>query len=489
MRKLTALIAGVLVTPLIATTAEASPEPTWRSCPDALPLECTTVTVPVDYSRPNGPTIDVAVSRKKASGQRRGVLLLNPGGPGNAGLDMPLEVGGPLAGSYDLIGFDPRGTGHSAPLDCGLTDEQRDPVRIFGMPAPNGDIAESVAYSRQVAKQCFERHGRVMPHITTANTARDMDRIRIALGEKKISYFGVSYGTYLGAVYTALFPQNTDRVVLDSVVDPKGIWQKMFNSWGPGAEESFTDFAGWAARRDTTYGLGDTSNEVRGTYLALAQRLDAKPALHYDGRSLRSHARSVLYQESSYPELAGLLQSIKQGTFTPPPPLRFDASFASTWWGVVCNDARWPRNVAQYQWDVLVARQKYPVTNGMSANIWPCAFWPTPVEPTVRISDHGPNVLLVQNLRDPATPLGGARSMRSVMGDRSRLITADNAGHGVLRTTNNPCVLEPVMGYLLDGVMPQRDIACGTSLQDAQGLAQRPHSGHVGQQPQGTTQQ
>ncbi|ALG14080.1 hypothetical protein AOZ06_50870 [Kibdelosporangium phytohabitans] len=468
---------------MAVTTAVASPKPEWRPCPGNLPFECTTVTVPVDYSRPNGSTIDIAVSRKKATGRRRGVLLLNPGGPGNAGLDMPVEVGAfkPLADSYDLIGFDPRGTGRSAPVDCGLTDDQRDPIKIFPQPAPNGDISASVAYARQVAKQCFERHGRLMPHVTTANTARDMDRIRIALGEQRISYFGVSYGTYLGAVYTSLFPQRTDRVVLDSVVDPKGIWRGVFNSWGPGTEESFTDFAGWAAERDTTYRLGGSATDVRSTYLALARRLDTRPLGHYNGNLLRGTARYVLYQESTYPELATTLQSIRNGTFTPPPPLKFSSSFAATFWGITCNEARWPRSAARYQWDVLVARQKYPVTNGMSYNISPCAFWPRPSEPAVRIGDHGPNVVLVQNLRDLATPVGGARSMRVVLGDRSRLITADNAGHGVLRATADPCVLQPVMSFLLGGAMPGRDIACGKSLQRAKGLAQWPDSGRVGQ--------
>ncbi|ONI73526.1 hypothetical protein ALI144C_45260 [Actinosynnema sp. ALI-1.44] len=483
MRILTALTAGVLITPLMATAAVASPKPEWRPCPDNLPLECTTVAVPVDYSRPNGPAIDVAVSRRKATGQRRGVLLLNPGGPGNAGLDMPVEVGAfkPLADSYDLIGFDARGTGRSAPMDCGLTDEQRDPIKIFPQPAPNGDISASVAYARQVAKQCFEHHGQVMPHITTANTARDMDRIRVALGERKISYFGVSYGTYLGAVYATMFPRHTDRVVLDSVVGPKGVWRGMLNSWGPATEESFTDFAGWAAQRDTTYHLGNTPDEVRSTHLALARRLDARPLGHYNGNVLRGTTRYMLYQESTYPELAATLQSIGNGTFTPPPPLKFSSSFASTFWGITCNEARWPRSTAQYQWDVMVARQQYPVTNGMPYNVSPCAFWPSPAQPAVPIVDHGPNVLLVQNLRDPATPVGGAREMRTVLGDRSRLITADNAGHGVLRATTDSCVLQPVMGFLLGGPMPGNDIACGKSLQDAKGLAQRPDGGRVGQ--------
>lgn len=154
--------------------------------------------VPLDYRRPGGRQITVAVSRIPAAdpATRRGVLLLNPGGPGGEGLDTPSEAGPagePLLAAYDLIGCDPRGVGHSTPVTCGLTEAQLTPPLPY--PAPDGSIAANVAFARSAAAACAARSGDLLPYITTANTARDMDRIRQALGTSRLSYYGDSYGT------------------------------------------------------------------------------------------------------------------------------------------------------------------------------------------------------------------------------------------------------------------------------------------------------
>ncbi len=439
-----ALTAGVLVAPLISITAHASVR--WRPC-ESLPLECTTVSVPLDYGKPHGPKIGIAVSRKKATKAKRGVLLLNPGGPGDAGLEEPKFVSdrSTLAESYDLIGFDPRGTGRSAPVTCGLTESQRQPWKVFPYPAANGDITENIAYARQIAKQCFEHDGRMLPHITTANTARDMDRIRIALGERKISYLGYSYGTYLGAVYTTLFPHRADRFLLDSAVDSGGIWRTAFQSWGRGIEESFDHFAQWAG------------GDVRAAYSALAAKL---------GNPFRSQVRTMLYSEKGYP---ALLELLRTGRLAPAKPK--SATSSSVWWAIACNEGKWPRDPGQYQRDVLASREPYPIANGLSANIWPCTFWPvSPVEP-VKVGKAHAKVLVLQNTQDPATPLSGAVAMSSALG--ARLVVADQGGHGVYLYTDHP-VTAVATDFLLEG---------------AEGFAQRPDSGQIGQQSQGTTQE
>ncbi|SMD23251.1 alpha/beta hydrolase [Kibdelosporangium aridum] len=459
-----ALIVGTLVTP---TTASAAPA--WAPCPDGLALECTTVSVPLDYRKPNGTKIDIAVSRKKAAdpATRRGILLLNPGGPGGPGLDMPLLVDqvAPqrLKDAYDLIGFDPRGTGRSTPNTCALTPEQLDGSKVIPYPAANGDISESVAYARQVAKQCFEHSGDRLPYVTTANTARDMDQIRAALGEKKISYFGGSYGSYLGAVYTTLFPQQSDRIVLDSVVDPRGIWRGVWQNWGAAVEERFEDFAKWAAERDSTYGLGATPRAVRATYFELTAKLDAQPIEGITGNVLRGVTRGGLYADQVFPTIAELWQAVKRGEAGPIVNFPITQGFAATLWGIACGDASWPRHTGLYQWQVLADRKKYPLTNGMPSNVWPCTFWPSkPIEPAVRITDRGPrNVLLTQNLRDPATPLVGARNMRTALGDRAKLVTADQGGHGTYLTTDNACVNEIGTEFLVNGTLPAKDVHCG----------------------------
>lgn len=213
-------------------------KPKWHRCESGNPAgyQCAKIKVPLDYSRPGGKKIELAISRIKTStaSERRGVLLLNPGGPGGEGLSMPLMMEPELPKSvkrrYDLIGFDPRGVGQSSPVSCGLTDKEREWQR----PYKPATFAKDVKWARTVAEKCRAKGGDKLRHLTTRNTARDMDVIRSVLGEKKISYLGYSYGTYLGAVYTQMFPKRADRFVLDSAVDPQRIWRGMIQVWAEG---------------------------------------------------------------------------------------------------------------------------------------------------------------------------------------------------------------------------------------------------------------
>ncbi|WP_158887861.1 alpha/beta hydrolase [Amycolatopsis anabasis] len=465
--------------PTLATAEPAAAAPQWQGCPDNLPapLECTKLAVPLDYRDPDGAKLEVAVSRLKATNPktRRGVLLLNPGGPGGPGLNLPLRFGElmprSVTDSYDLIGFDPRGTGHSSPVTCELTPQQQDPGKVIPYPAPNGDITENVAFARQIAAQCAQHSGSVLPHITTANTARDMDRIRAALGEQKISYFGVSYGSYLGGVFTTLFPERSDRIILDSVVDPRNVWRSVWRHWGASTEERFEDFAKWAAQRDPSFELGSTPQAVRATYLSLASTLDTKTLDGLTGNVFRGQVRGALYGDKNFTPLAQLMQSIKRGDgaaaaeYGRAASAEVDPGQASvaTLWGIVCDDASWTGSIAQHQKQVLADKKNYPITNGMPSNIWPCAFWKNkPVEPPVKITDRGPaNVLLTQNLRDPATPLLGAVAMRGALGDRARLVSADQGGHGTYLFTENACVTNAATTFLVHGTLPKNDVYCG----------------------------
>lgn len=212
--------AGLLATalPLLSATqaAAAAPaadyqpqKPSWHRCDAGQPAsyECATIKVPLDYGRPGGRWIDLAISRIKSPypAKRHGVMLLNPGGPGGSGLDLPLMMDPSMPkevrAQYDLIGFDPRGVGKSTPITCGLTEAEQNFDRGYHPETYSADVA----WARTVADKCREKAGDVLPYVTTRNTARDMDAIRAALGERKISYVGYSYGTYLGAVYTQMF--------------------------------------------------------------------------------------------------------------------------------------------------------------------------------------------------------------------------------------------------------------------------------------------
>jgi pimeloyl-ACP methyl ester carboxylesterase len=477
------------VAALAAQPASAAP-PQWGPCPGppepALGQECAIVPVPLDYSAPGGRTIDIAVSRLRATNPatRRGVLLLNPGGPGGSGLPLPGVLAQVLPQSvlerYDLIGFDPRGVGSSAPVTCALTPEQMDPTLFIPWPAPDGGIDGNIAYSRGAALSCAKAPtAGLLPFITTANTARDMDRIRAALGEPKISYLGYSYGTYLGAVYTSLFPARSDRIVLDSNVHPGRIWREVWRAWGPAIEGRFPDFTSWAAERDATYGLGATSDAVRRTWFALASRLDGAPVTLPDGtlvtgNVLREGTRGALYTDAAFPDLAAVLQFINEGGGAERlpaavaaavfPPVPEDNAFASAW-AVTCDDAQWPESPDLYRRDVAIDRKRFPVAGGMAANIWPCAFWPVePRERPVTIGGPGPrDVLVVQGLRDPATPYDGGVAMRRALGDRARLISVDVGGHAIAYGINanvNGCADEAVTSFLVTGQLPRNDVFC-----------------------------
>ena len=446
-------------------------------------LECATLKVPVDYAHPEGGQLDVAISRLSAPGSKpREPLLINPGGPGGSGLVMPLVVmalgGQKLLARYDLIGFDPRGLGRSTRVSCGLTAEQKSALPPW---PTGGSISANISTARQIAEQCQRTSPRLMPHITTSNTARDMDRIRIALGQKRIAYLGYSYGTYLGAVYDALFPAHLDRAVLDSVVSPKRIWRGSVLAWGPAVEKRFPDFTSWLASKHSTYGLGTTSKQVRGRYFTLITQLTrsplrvptrATPTGRIDGHYFAEFTLTQIDMDQSFPFLAQFWRDVYlrdetaatemiervKNTAIPQPA----AGGIDTMLGVFCNDAPWPRSPKVYEDGVRQDEAAYPLAGGMAANIWPCAFWPRKwVQHPVPIRQTGQaKILLVENERDPATPYRGAVDMRAALGDRAHLVTVEGGGHIGFLIRNSPCLRKTVFAFLVQRLTLTRNLRC-----------------------------
>ena len=487
MRKTLAVAIAVAVTAVVAPGMAAAGMPSsqtpgalrWGPCPaDAVKpgLECATVRVPLDYRHPKGRQIDIEISRLagKNPGQRRGVLLTNPGGPGGAGLTYPVDLANPfwnlpksVLDGYDLIGFDPRGVGHSTPVRCDLTAEQLAKGNFPSYANTPADVVREAAYAKKLAEQCATSEtADLLPFITTANTARDMDRIREALGEKKISYLGASYGTYLGAVYTTLFPQRSDRIVLDSSLGPNGYDVTAFRNFARGMEERFPDFAKFATADNAKYGLGTTPEQVRAKYFDLAARLDKQPSADgFTGMLFRAFTFNAIYSDLGLDYLGRAWHALDTGQPVPVlgggEPAGDPDNGISSNITLVCNDSRWPRSIEAYQRAVEVDRAKYPMLGGSTGNIKPCAFWPTPVEAPVRITGHGPsNVLIVQNLRDPGTPLVGAKEMERALGDRARMITVDHGGHGVYPFDQNACANDKVSAFLAGGSQLPQDAFC-----------------------------
>jgi pimeloyl-ACP methyl ester carboxylesterase len=490
MRLVVAAIAAALLTVPAGSAAAAEVE--WGACPPSPRLdprqECASLPVPLDYSAPTGATIEIAISRLRTASpaERRGILLYNPGGPSSSGIYGPSRLAGSLPQSvldrYDLVGFDPRGINFSAPVSCSLAPGDLDVLKFIPYPAHDLDISANVAYAQRAAAGCAATSGALLPHITTANTARDMDEIRAAFDEPKISYVGYSYGTYLGAVYTQLFPERTDRFILDSVIHPRRIWRETFAAWGYAVEVAFTGFTRFAAKRHATYGLGATPRAVYAKTLELIAELEAEPFPHPEwqilvtGEFFRELIRNNgLRNDRAFPGLAaefaridtrdltarvpdGLRNPVPSGLTVrggaradfPTPP--YDNEFASPW-AVVCGDADWPSSPSLYQRDVLAYDRLFPIHGRAAANIWPCASWAfEPREPAVAI---GPltagKALLVQSIRDPATPYDGGAAMRAALGARSRLVSVQDGAHVVAFNAINACADRFATAFLVRG--------------------------------------
>jgi pimeloyl-ACP methyl ester carboxylesterase len=450
--------------------------------------ECGTVTVPLDYRHPKGKTITVEVSEIATAkpGRKRGYLLLNPGGPALEGLDMPGTMAPTLPasvlGEYDLIGFDPRGVGHSTPMSCGLPDPSL--ANAFPYPAADGSIQQNIATARATARACA-KIGDELQYFTTANTARDMDRIRQALGAPKISYWGQSYGTYLGTVYTTLFPQRTDRMVLEGNVDPSAIWQGETELWNQGMNDRFPDAAQVAAADDADLGLGATTTQVTSTYLALASRLDKTPAAvpgtnaAITGALLRTVTYELLLRGDTLTPLAQFWKAtadlaagrsltaadtaaLKQVLAdTPAEPGVPADNQVSMFMALTCGDIAWPRDTASYAAATAADRARYPLSDGMPGDIWPCAFWSkAPIEAPVKVTSRGPrDVLLLQNRRDNATPWTGALGMARALGSRAGFVGTANGGHYVYGT-GSACADQATVAFLTKGTLPAKPVYC-----------------------------
>ncbi|WP_330275968.1 alpha/beta hydrolase [Lentzea sp. NBC_00516] len=469
---------ALVVTALLATAVPAGSAAaqtlTWGACPEgaAAPrLECSTLEVPLDHHNPGGERIEIAISRLASENpaKRRGVLLTNPGGPGGGGLGYPALLASSglpqeVLDSYDIIGFDPRGVGRSTPVTCELTPEQQARGAFASYAHTSADVTREAGYARSIAQQCTTSPtGRMLPHTTTANTARDMERIRKALGEQKISFLGASYGTYLGAVYATMFPDRGDRVVLDSNLGPGGYDVTAMRRFARGFQDRFPDFAAYAAAHPE-HGLGTTPEQVTAKYFDLAKRLDAKPVQGVNGMAFRGITFEYLYSDAALPALAKTWQAIEANQPVPLPPTTDRDNSMSARLYVICGDSRWPDSVHDYQRAVAVDRVKYPMLGAVTANIGPCAFWPDQhTEPPVRIGDRGPsNVLLLQNERDPGTPLTGAQELRRALGNRATLVTADEGGHGIYPWGDNHCAKDAATKFLTTGQRPQ-DLACAAA--------------------------
>ncbi|MGP4090777.1 alpha/beta hydrolase [Streptomyces sp. KR55] len=473
----------------IAAARAAQTGVNWQDCPSdwglEKPIQCGWVTVPLDYAKPYGKQIRIAVDRVGNTGteeERQGALVYNPGGPGGSGLRFPRRVTtssalwAKTAKAYDFVGFDPRGVGKSAPISCVDPQEFVKAPKLDPVPGSEADKLAQRKLAREYAEGCQERSGAMLPHMTTPNTARDLDVIRAALGERKLNFLGVSYGTYLGAVYGTLFPGHVRRMVVDSVVNPsrEKIWYQANLDQDVAFEMRWQDWQDWVAKNDAAFHLGDTRAEVQAEWLELRATAKKDPIGGVVGPAeLIGFFQSAPYYDSAWVQVATVFSKYVAGDTqalvdAAAPDLSDTVGNAASengnavYTAVECADAKWPTSWQKWDRDNTRLHRDHPFLTW--SNAWmnlPCATWParqnTPLD--VKTGKGLPPVLIVQAERDAATPYGGALELHQRF-KGSRLITEKDAGsHGVTGLVN-PCINDRVDAYLLTGRLDTKDVTC-----------------------------
>ncbi|MEV7775112.1 alpha/beta hydrolase [Kitasatospora sp. NPDC086791] len=447
--------------------------------------QCATLKAPLDHTKPDGPTIDLALIRSKAKDEqhRIGSLLFNFGGPGASGV-ATLPALAPTYASlntrYDLVGFDPRGVGASAGVTC-LGDRAMDASAAVDSTPENPAAVKALDDSNaQFVAACEHNSAAVLPYVDTESAARDMDLMRQVLGDPKLSYFGISYGTQLGGVYAHLFPQEVGRMVLDSVVDPTKDPQQSALGQAQGFQLALDDFMkACAAQLGAACPTGAGGDEGTAEVAALVRKLEQSPLPTKDGRQLTetlgvTGIAGALYSQETWPALAaGLTEAMDQGTGTTLLQLADGlngrdaqghySNLNAANRAVSCADARQRYSDQDVQQQLPPFQAASPVFGAFTAwGLTGCTGWPVPGKgdhPEVAAPGAAP-ILVVGTTGDPATPVEGAHAMAQQLGAGVGVtVTLQGEGHGGYNT-GNPCLKQTVDAYLLDGTVPADGTTC-----------------------------
>lgn len=445
----------------------------WRVCdgaPDPVTY-CADLKVPMDWYDLSKGTIKVHVTRVPSTGgsARRGVLMVNPGGPGSDGSALATVTAKDqpgLLGVYDLVGFAPRGVAPSTVLDCGVDWSRYTPVSDE-RDRSAGNTARQVADARLIGQSCGAAP--LAPYITSDQTIRDMDLIRAVLGERKLNYLGFSYGTWLGAWYAATFRARVDRFVLDSNLNWLTTLEEDYvYAWAKGFQRRYdVQFVPWLARHDDRYGFGGTADAVRA---ALA---DLRTAVAAQGRgsALDIGQAHALYNSGAWPQWAELLKALRAdptqaGKLLSPTRVPTGKPDSGAFWAVLCGDSPWTRGAAAWVGIGDRLGAEYPLV-GAESTEEPCAFYPHVSRHAVRPGDGGlPPLLMVQNELDPAAPVEGAIADAEAGGEEGReaMVFVRDAGNHIAYDAGNACVDARVNGYLIGGGSPVSGVCEGLAL-------------------------
>lgn len=457
----------------------------WSPCSGNKAHECAQIEVPVDYAKPTGDRFELALRKVPATAPSKkvGSMLINPGGPGGSGVDYakyaPFVFSPELLEVYDIVGFDPRGIATSDAVTC-LTDGDMD-LLFAGDPTPDStaERAKLLADADAVTKRCATRGGDRAMHMSTTEVARDMDVMRVLLGDKKLNYFGVSYGTLLGSLYADLFPQQVGRFVLDSAISPNQTDLQEMTYDIQGFESSIDAFIDWCVARSDC-ALGTNKAAARGKIVALLDAVEraglttSKPGLPRIGEGWVGFAIFMcLYSDDTWPLLnRGLAQAFTgKGDILLARAMavvgrdtsgNYDvSSYLHALIPVRCAD--WPRSPdsAAVRAERAKARAAHPLWARMTGELYDnCRTWPAPgrAPRNATLAAGAAPILVIGNLRDPATPIGGTKQLAADLAS-GVLVTSDHDGHGTYYAGNS-CVDSAVDGYLISGKVPKDGLTC-----------------------------
>ncbi|WP_274561066.1 alpha/beta hydrolase [Streptomyces spiramyceticus] len=455
----------------------------WRKC-GAPGFQCATVKAPLDYEDPEKADIELAVSRKKATGpgKRLGSLLVNPGGPGGSGigyLQSYAAIGypAPVRARYDMVAVDPRGVARSEPVEC-LTGKEMDAyTQVDQTPDDRPETDKLVEAFKNFAAGCDKHSAEILPHVSTVESARDMDVVRAVLGDEKLSYVGASYGTFLGATYAELFPGRAGRLVLDGAMDPALPAREMNRDQTAGFETAFQSFAAdCVERKDCPLGTG-TTDEAGERLKEFFDDLDAKPVPTGQSRPLGESLAATgviaaMYDESAWTDLrdsltramggdgASLLaladtyyERSEDGSYT-------NLMFANA--SVNCLDLPPAFTGPEAASAALPSfEEASPVFGeGLAWASLNCSYWPTKATGTPhRIEAKGAApIVVVGTTRDPATPYKWAQSLADQLASGT-LLTYDGDGHTAYGRGSD-CIDTAINNYLLEGTAPEDGKKC-----------------------------
>jgi pimeloyl-ACP methyl ester carboxylesterase len=468
--------------------AVAAPKLSWKPCADRAQkgFQCATARgVPLDYRHPRGRTISLAVIRHGASNpaHRIGTLFFNPGGPGGAGTALLPSVisvfPAAVQARFDIVSWDPRGVGQSTRVEC-FASAKAESDFLGGMvigssfPVGRAEMSAWIGRYRAFDRHCQRRGGSLLRHVSTADTARDLDLLRRAVGDRQLSYYGVSYGTFLGATYANLFPARVRAMVLDGNLDPSAYVRPEIRANGgrflttdlrehadlsaANTLNAFLELCGSADTTQCAFSAGSPAT-TRAKFAALLRRLRSRPqSADMSYAQVVSTTGNALYSPPAWPSLANTLQDLWT-TGTAKPVTSTAPAFGQIF-AIRCSESPNPGSAAFRSVDAFAYVRSGPLGPWWSWQSLACGSW------RVTAADRyaGPwdrrtaNPVLVMNTtHDPSSPYQSAVAMARELA-RARLLTVDGYGHGV--GGSSACASRYMSRYLIDKALPPARTRC-----------------------------